>query len=684
MGINRIRLQNGAMGDPRVDARMQQTYQENIRRNNAERTLNQMSRNYDFSGLSTLGLNPKTYDSTPGPMRGIPAVGGMREKMIQDIMNKNQPYFSTPPKPTDSLTGMPETMMLPNMTGTSMRSLDEMNAIRDRVLTAQQEQEKQYYLTDPISGKQYKSEQEAINDLGIVTYNQRFATGGRVGFQDGSPEEMVKAQEAAASDPALDAIRQQLFGENYLQDIDQGTGTAQYYTGFGNMPTLDYTPAPVQEVAPVVDTTTPVVDTGGGGGGGQDLATGGVDTGNTDFEYQGTPGGNTGSGEFDLIDNSGKNYGPYTQTMTPMDVKEQYGAIGQYEPYSPTTDTIADAPPSLGFGNPPMTPMDVREQYGALGQYDPGATITGPTGDVYASDDPLAMEKIDFQTPEQTNAIGEAFNSVKDLGTAGTDKFKDSLIALGGKVKEGFDNTIEIGGKTIDLTKSLIGGAISLVSGLPGVGFLLNMLPEGGRSEMSDALGEQYGMDDIGRLTDGPMAGYNVDSLMGKGIEQATIDRINTRKANNLDTKDLENFLEQIERNNLAINYNMEGTDEGDRAAEEAEPEAQDTIADQPPSMFFGNPPLTPMDVKEQYGAIGQYEPYSPTTSFKDQQKAAGDEAAATAREQARDALNAKNAASAAKAAATRREQARADQRGGGGGGGYGGGNKSPGHPSNR
>ena len=86
MGINRIKLQNGAMGDPRVDARMQQTYQENIRRNNAEKTLNQMSRNYDFSGLSTLGLNAKNYDSTPGPMRGIPAVKGMREKMIQDIM----------------------------------------------------------------------------------------------------------------------------------------------------------------------------------------------------------------------------------------------------------------------------------------------------------------------------------------------------------------------------------------------------------------------------------------------------------------------------------------------------------------------------------------------------------------------------------------------------------------------
>ena len=33
MGINRIRLQDGAVVDPRMDARMQQTYQQNIAAN---------------------------------------------------------------------------------------------------------------------------------------------------------------------------------------------------------------------------------------------------------------------------------------------------------------------------------------------------------------------------------------------------------------------------------------------------------------------------------------------------------------------------------------------------------------------------------------------------------------------------------------------------------------------------
>ena len=75
---------------PAVDARMKNSYDYNVRRNNAERTIERMSRDYDFSGLSSLGLSPKAYDPTPGPMRGLPAVGDARERLIQDIMGRNQ------------------------------------------------------------------------------------------------------------------------------------------------------------------------------------------------------------------------------------------------------------------------------------------------------------------------------------------------------------------------------------------------------------------------------------------------------------------------------------------------------------------------------------------------------------------------------------------------------------------
>jgi hypothetical protein len=116
-----------------------------------------------------------------------------KEQLLNDLMNKKLSYtsYAPPPPPTDSLTGMLESQMLPNMADGSMKSLAEQNAIRDRVLAAQKAQEESYYLTDPISGKKYTSQDEAINDLGLVTYNQRFADGGRIGFANGGIENII-------------------------------------------------------------------------------------------------------------------------------------------------------------------------------------------------------------------------------------------------------------------------------------------------------------------------------------------------------------------------------------------------------------------------------------------------------------------------------------------------------------
>jgi hypothetical protein len=329
-------------------------------------------------------------------------------------------------------------------------------------------------------------------------------------------DEILNARQVAEQNPELDATRRQLFGENYLDDIEQGTGIAQYYTGFGQMPTLDYTPAPVQEVAPVVDVTQPVVDTGEGsvGIGDGDITV--PDTGNTEFEQ-------------DLID---QGIGVQASPGDPV------GAAFEEQLTQEAIDDLADYPITQpSFDDQFQDIEDIQQTYGTPidigfgeGQVDPGLaaglegpiidtspvtpTITAPSGDVFAVDDPLAIEKIDFQTPEQTNAINEAFNSVKDLGEAGVDKLKDSLVSLGGKVKEGFDNTVEIGGKTIDLTKSLIGGAISLVSGIPGVGLLLNAFqPDKYDQEAQGALGE------IGMLktTEG---GLTVDKY-GKNVQSA-------------------------------------------------------------------------------------------------------------------------------------------------------------------
>ena len=208
-------------------------------------------------------------------------------------------------------------------------------------------------------------------------------------------------------------------------------------------------------------------------------------------------------------------------------------------------------------------------------------------------------------TTEQNNTlqniIGQAGQTVEGA--------MNQLSKIPGAVADFANQTVDIFGKKFNVGKTLLsaginklaGGPISLVFDVLGA-----ILPEGGRSEMSDKLGEQYGMDDIGRLTGGPMAGYSVDSAFGKGIEQSTADvkndvgntlsgkygftqseldqiaegtytgtkgynEIMGTTTNLVDRyKDLSNFEKQIDKNKTAIDYDMEGTDEGDRAAEEA------------------------------------------------------------------------------------------------------------------
>ncbi len=71
MGINRIKLQDGATGDPRVDARMQQTYQENIAANEAQRQANEIALAEAKSRLMT----PSRTEEQSLTMGPIPMAG---------------------------------------------------------------------------------------------------------------------------------------------------------------------------------------------------------------------------------------------------------------------------------------------------------------------------------------------------------------------------------------------------------------------------------------------------------------------------------------------------------------------------------------------------------------------------------------------------------------------------------
>ena len=281
-------------------------------------------------------------------------------------------------------------------------------------------------------------------------------------------------------------------------------------------------------------------------------------------------------------------------------------------------ENFLDSEPALTAGKPEMLGDTGDSMDYMSGALDAPYGVNPNTGVPYQTPRTIADQNAvlgqTFTEPATTlgSQINSAFENVKGKGTEAVGELTDNLVALGGKVREGFENIVDFGETQIDVGKTLATGAINYLGksifGPIGafLGTALQALPEGGRSEMSDKLGEQYGMDDIGRLTGGPMAGYAVDSTFGKGIEQSTADvkndvgntlsekygftkselnqiaegtytgtkgynEIMGKVTNLVDKyKDLSNFEKQIDKNKTAIDYDMEGTDEGDRAAEEA------------------------------------------------------------------------------------------------------------------
>ena len=92
----------------------------------------------------------------------------------------------------------------------------------------------------------------------------------------------LTARQVAEQNPELNKLREIAFGTNYLDDIDAGTGTARFYSGFGMQPTYTGTNTD-QAIADAVTAqaeavAAPVVESGG-----QDQVTGGL-TDNTPFE----------------------------------------------------------------------------------------------------------------------------------------------------------------------------------------------------------------------------------------------------------------------------------------------------------------------------------------------------------------------------------------------------------------
>ena len=389
----------------------------------------------------------------------------------------------------------------------------------------------------------------------------------RIRLQAGSTEEMIKAQEAAAQDPELDRIRQQLFGEGYVQDIGEGKGIAQYYTGFGLPQSLAFTPAPVEEVAPVADVIEPVVETGGGGGGIGDVDITTPDVGDAPINVD-TPLTQmitTPTGDTMTVKEAFTQDDAYSLDSPP--ITDQAGAVAamtQDDAYSldspapnaleqdiaqvakDTTQAEFDAlAPEIGYGVGEVDPK-LAEAAGIVDYSDPNIDAMYTDDRIVSEEkalDPFAytdqimdpnlmdirqQQAIDF-APEQQGLIDQAFSKV---GSTASDIMND-LSQIPGAVADFANQTVDIAGQKINVGSTLLKAGINKIIGGP-ISLVLDAIGalgiKGGRGDVSDSLAEKYGRDDIGRLTTGVMAGYSVGPNFAQTI-QDRIDNIKNRKA---------------------------------------------------------------------------------------------------------------------------------------------------------
>jgi len=216
-------------GTPAVDSRMQNTYAENIRQNNLQREINERARTRQGGKLNQLeGLKLEDrggYTLNPGGGEANEAIiysgllGGRNPDEI-----KSQAVYDTFGPGTGNL-------MLPSDAG----MLGPESFIKNKVQAD--------YLAElmapgstaeytPGGPGGYTSEQEAIADLGIERYNQLYAKGGRIGYEDGTPEEGIKSLDAGASSikregdvyPKDDDITTQMFVSDELGALPKKDG----------------------------------------------------------------------------------------------------------------------------------------------------------------------------------------------------------------------------------------------------------------------------------------------------------------------------------------------------------------------------------------------------------------------------------------------------------------------------
>jgi len=186
----------------------------------------------------------------------------------------------------------------------------------------------------------------------------------------------------------------------------------------------------------------------------------GAGTGNTDFEQNLLDQGIGVQGAIgDPVVAPGEI--PYTQEQ--MDAEN---ALPVTQPsFDDQFQSIEDigTPIDIGFGEGQVDPGLAAGLEGPIIDTSPVTpTITAPSGDIFAANDPLAAEKIDF-APEQQGIIDQAFSKVGSTA----ENIMNDLSQIPGAVVDFANQVVDIAGQKINVGSTLLKAGINRIVGGP-------------------------------------------------------------------------------------------------------------------------------------------------------------------------------------------------------------------------
>ena len=309
---------------------------------------------------------------------------------------------------------------------------------------------------------------------------------------------------------------------DYIRDL--------YSVYSGGLPTIDV----AQDTAQIPEAIDTLVDAGGGGS--TDQVTGGGGTTPTETI---TPDPVVAPGEIPVTQEEIDSFNEIPVTQPSFD--DQFQSIEDI-----------GTPIDIGFGEGQVDPGLAAGLEGPIIDTSPVTpTITAPSGDVFAVDDPLAEEKIDF-TPETQGLVDQAFSKV---GSTASDIMND-LSQIPGAIADFANQTVDIAGQKINVGATLlraginkiVGGPISLV--FDALGAVAGMLPDGisATTEKARTIGLIQGDNTVTQ----DKYGINTQSAFGD-YDQYNIDRVEQLEDKiNKTPRDIQELKDRQEYNKIS------------------------------------------------------------------------------------------------------------------------------------